>query len=33
MTRTMVNITGDAAIALVINEQQTRREEAAKAES
>lgn len=33
MTRTMVNITGDAAIALVINEQQTRREEAAKAEA
>ncbi|MBY8909776.1 dicarboxylate/amino acid:cation symporter [Salinicoccus roseus] len=33
MTRTMVNITGDATIALVINEQQTRREEAAKAES
>jgi Na+/H+-dicarboxylate symporter len=33
MTRTMVNITGDAAIALVINEQQTRREETAKAES
>ena len=33
MTRTMVNITGDAAIALIINEQQTRREEAAKAES
>ncbi|MCG1009444.1 dicarboxylate/amino acid:cation symporter [Salinicoccus sp. ID82-1] len=28
MTRTMVNVTGDAAIALVINEQQTRREEA-----
>ncbi|MEZ2459390.1 dicarboxylate/amino acid:cation symporter [Salinicoccus roseus] len=33
MTRTMVNITGDATIALVINEQQTRREETAKAES
>lgn len=33
MTRTMVNITGDAAIALVINEQQTRREEASKAEA
>ncbi|WP_434120567.1 dicarboxylate/amino acid:cation symporter [Salinicoccus roseus] len=33
MTRTMVNITGDAAIALAINEQQTRREEASKAEA
>ncbi|WP_031544229.1 dicarboxylate/amino acid:cation symporter [Salinicoccus luteus] len=33
MTRTMVNITGDATIALVINEQQTRREEAEKAEA
>ncbi|KIH69881.1 dicarboxylate/amino acid:cation symporter [Salinicoccus roseus] len=33
MTRTMVNVTGDATIALVINEQQTRREEASKAEA
>ena len=33
MTRTMVNITGDAAIALVINEQQTRKEKASNAEA
>ncbi|MFC3418504.1 dicarboxylate/amino acid:cation symporter [Salinicoccus hispanicus] len=33
MTRTMVNVTGDAAIALVINEQQTRREEAAESKA